>query len=116
VRLSILVRINPDKWTQPAPEGAEGAEEFDADKVIKGLVSAGIPEETAKEMAGKLAPAAPATDPHAPSLVRTQVREYMLHHVQQLAALTDAGATIVDADRQPAKPAAPATAATEPAK
>lgn len=98
IRLSILVRVSPDKWTQPAEENA--AEPFDADKVIKGLMAAGIDEQSATTMAAKLAPAADETDAHAPSLVRTQVREYMLRSVQQLKPLIDAGATIVDADRQ----------------
>ena len=60
---------------------------LDADKVIKGLMAAGIDEQSATTMAAKLAPAADETDAHAPSLVRTQVREYMLRSVQQLKPL-----------------------------
>lgn len=115
VRLSILVRIDPDKWEQPAPEVAEDAEPFDADKVIKGLVSAGIPEETARTMAEQLAPkpAEAADNAHAPSVVRSQVREYLLSSAQQLAALVSAGATVVDADRQPKLVTVPSTSTTK---
>jgi hypothetical protein len=92
VRLNLLVQIDPAKWTVDAPAGV------DADKVIAGLVAAGIPEDTAKEMAATLT-AAPAAN--GPAAVRTAVREYLLGAVRGLEKLAAAGATIVDADRQP---------------
>jgi hypothetical protein len=55
-------------------------------------------------MAAQLA-ARPAADPNAPAAVRTAVREHVLAAVRQLEKLTAAGATIVDADRPPARPA-----------
>jgi hypothetical protein len=94
VRLNLLVQIDPAKWQLDAPA-------VDADAVIKGLVSAGIPEDTAKAMAAQLT-AAPVAN--GPAAVRTAVRAYVLDAVRQLDKLTTAGATVVDADRQP-KPA-----------
>jgi hypothetical protein len=92
VRLNLLVHIDPAKWT------ADQAPPVDADAVTKGLMSAGIPEDTAREMAAHLA-ARPAANGTA--AVRTAVREYMLAAVRGLDKLTAAGATIADADRQP---------------
>jgi hypothetical protein len=94
VRLNLLVQIDPAKWQLDAPAVDPGA-------VIKGLTAAGIPEDTAKAMAAQLT-AAPVAN--GPAAVRTAVREYVLGAVRQLDKLTAAGATIMDADRQP-KPA-----------
>lgn len=97
VRLILLVHVDPDKWTATAPEAA--ATTVDEAAVLAGLTAAGIDPEQAKAMVAKLtAPAASAT---GPSAVRTEVREYMLSAVKGLERLTSAGATVVDADRQP---------------
>lgn len=92
VRLSLLVHIDPEKWAVDAPAAV------DTETVVKGLVAAGIPEDQAKQMAETLTAAPAATGPQA---VRTAVREYMLGAVKGLEKLTAAGATVVDADRQP---------------
>ena len=93
VRLNLLIRIDPAKWT------ADQAPAVDADVIAKALAAAGIPEAQAKEMAAQLA--ARPGDANAPAAVRTAVREYMLAAVRQLEKLTEAGATVVDADRPP---------------
>jgi hypothetical protein len=41
------------------------------------------------------------------------VREYLLSSAQQLAALVSAGATVVDADRQPKLVTVPSTSTTK---
>jgi hypothetical protein len=95
VRLNLLVHIDPAKWTADAPAAV------DADVVAKALVGAGIPEDTARAMAATMTAAPAVTGPQA---VRTAVREYVLAAATQLEKLVAAGATVVDADRQP-KPA-----------
>jgi hypothetical protein len=95
VRLNLLVHIDPAKWT------ADQAPAVDAETVAKALVGAGIPEDTAKAMAATMTAVPDVTGPQA---VRAAVRAYVLEAVRQLEKLTAAGATIVDADRQP-KPA-----------
>ena len=95
VRLNLLIRIDPAKWT------ADTAPAIDADVIAKALAGAGIPEAQAKEMAAQLA-ARPA-DANAPAAVRTAVREYVLAAVRQLEKLTAAGATVADADRPAAR-------------
>jgi hypothetical protein len=95
VRLNLLIRIDPAKWT------ADTAPAVDADVIAKALTGAGIPEAQAKEMAAQLT-ARPA-DLNAPAAVRTAVRDYVLAAVGGLEKLTAAGATVVDADRQSAR-------------
>ena len=95
VRLNLLIRIDPARWT------ADQAPAVDADVIAKALTGAGIPEEQATAMAAQLA-ARPA-DANAPAAVRTAVREYVLAAVRQLEKLTAAGATIADADRPAAR-------------
>ena len=95
VRLNLLVRIDPARWT------ADQAPAVDADVIAKALAGAGIPEEQATAMAAQLA-ARPA-DANAPAAVRTAVREYVLAAVRQLEKLTAAGAVIADADRPAAR-------------
>jgi hypothetical protein len=94
VRLNLLVQIDPARWTADAPA-------VDADVIAKALAGAGIPEETAKAMAATMTAAPEVTGPQA---VRVAVRDYILTAVKQLEKLVAAGATVVDADRQP-KPA-----------
>jgi hypothetical protein len=101
VRLSILVHVDPDKWTATAEAEAPTVDEA---AVLAGLLAAGIAEDQAKTMVAQLtAPAAAAT---GPSAVRTEMRAYMLAAVAGLDRIKAAGATVVDADRQPAKTAA----------
>ncbi len=95
VRLNLLIRIDPAKWT------TDQAPAVDADVIAKALTGAGIPEDQATAMAAQLA-ARPA-DANAPAAVRTAVREYVLAAVRQLEKLTAAGATIADADRPAAR-------------
>jgi hypothetical protein len=95
VRLNLLIRIDPAKWT------ADQAPAVDADVIAKALAGAGIPEAQAKEMAAQLT-ARPA-DLNAPAAVRTAVRDYVLAAVRGLEKLTGAGATIADADRPAAR-------------
>lgn len=100
VRLSVLVHIDPAKWDF----GGAETQTVDEAAVLAGLTAAGIDEAQAKEMLAQLT--APKASASGPSAVRTAVREYVLASVQALEKLTAAGATVVDADRQPAKPAA----------
>ena len=95
VRLNLLIRIDPARWT------ADQAPAVDADVIAKALTGAGIPEEQATAMAAQLA-ARPA-DANAPAAVRTAVREHVLAAVRGLEKLTGAGATIADADRPAAR-------------
>ena len=95
VRLNLLIRIDPARWT------ADQAPAVDADVIAKALTGAGIPEEQATAMAAQLA-ARPA-DANAPAAVRTAVREHVLAAVRGLEKLTAAGATIADADRPAAR-------------
>ena len=95
VRLNLLIRIDPARWT------ADQAPAVDADVIAKALAGAGIPEEQAAQMAAQLA-ARPA-DANAPAAVRTAVREYVLAAVRGLEKLTAAGAAIADADRPAAR-------------
>ena len=95
VRLNLLIRIDPARWT------ADQAPAIDEAAVAKALAGTGIDEATAKEMAAQLA-ARPA-DANAPAAVRTAVREYVLAAVRQLEKLTAAGAAIADADRPAAR-------------
>jgi hypothetical protein len=95
VRLNLLIRIDPAKWT------ADTAPAIDADVIAKALTGAGIPEAQAKEMAAQLT-ARPA-DLNAPAAVRTAVRDYVLAAVRQLEKLAGAGATVADADRPAAR-------------
>ena len=96
VRLNLLVQVDTEKWTANAPAADTTVDEA---AVLAGLTAAGIPEDQAKEMVAKLA--APSTNATGPNAVRTEVRDYMFAAVRQLERLTAAGATIVDADRQP---------------
>ncbi len=95
VRLNLLIRIDPARWT------ADTAPAVDADVIAKALIGAGISEDQAAAMAAQLA-ARPA-DSNAPAAVRTAVREHVLAAVRQLDKLTEAGATIADADRPAAR-------------
>jgi hypothetical protein len=95
VRLNLLIRIDPARWT------ADQAPAIDADVIAKALATAGIPEDQAAQMAAQLA-ARPA-DANAPAAVRTAVREYVLAAVRGLEKLTGAGATVADADRPAAR-------------
>lgn len=98
VRLSVLVQVDPAKWFAQQP----AAPTVDQDAVLKGLTAAGIPEEQAKSMVAQLStPPAAATGPAA---VRTELRAHMLQLLQSDERIKAAGATVVDADRQP-KPA-----------
>jgi hypothetical protein len=99
VRLNLLVRIDPARWTAPAP-GASDAPAFDLDKTVAALAAL-YGQERAKEMAAALAPKAPAEA--GPAVVRSQVRDYMLRAVRDLDALKAAGATVADADRPAAR-------------
>jgi hypothetical protein len=99
VRLNLLVRIDPAKWTAPAAT-AEDAPAYDQDKTAQALAAL-YGEARAKEMAAQLAPKAPAET--GPAVVRTQVRDYMLRAVRDLDALKAAGATVADADRPAAR-------------
>lgn len=99
VRLNLLVKIDPAKWTAPAATAGD-APAYDQDKTAQALAAL-YGEARAKEMAAQLAPKAPAET--GPAVVRTQVRDYMLRAVRDLDALKAAGATIVDADRQAAR-------------
>jgi hypothetical protein len=98
VRLSVLVHIDTDKWTAQAEATAPTVDEA---AVLAGLTAAGIDAEQAKTMVAQLT--APKASASGPAAVRTEVREYVLAAVTQLEKLTAAGATVVDADRQPAK-------------
>jgi hypothetical protein len=93
VRLSVLVHIDPANWPQEQPATV------DQDAVLKGLLAAGIAEDAAKLMVTQLS--TPASSAHGPSAVRTAVREHVLSLVQGDEKLKTAGATVVDADRQP---------------
>jgi hypothetical protein len=103
VRLSLLVTIDPEKWTAQATETAPTVDEA---AVLAGLTAAGIPEDQAKTMVAQLA--APKASASGPAAVRTEVREYVLAAAKALEKLTAAGATVVDADRQPGKATATA--------
>ena len=94
------MHVDPDKWTATAEAEAATVDEA---AVLAGLVAAGIAEDQAKTMVAQLtAPAASAT---GPSAVRTEMRAYMLAAVAGLDRIKASGATVVDADRQPAKAA-----------
>jgi hypothetical protein len=98
VRLSLLVHVDPDKWTATAPETTPTVDEA---AVLAGLTAAGIDAEQAKQMVAQLtAPKAAAT---GPSAVRTEMREYMLAAVRGLERITASGATVADADRPAAR-------------
>jgi hypothetical protein len=100
VRLSLLVQVDPEKWNATTEAEAPTVDEA---AVLAGLVAAGIAEDQAKTMVAQLtAPAAAAT---GPSAVRTEMRAYMLAAVAGLDRIKASGATVVDADRQPAKAA-----------
>ncbi len=99
VRLNLLVKIDPAKWTAPAATAGD-TPAYDQEKTAQALAAL-YGEARAKEMAAQLAPKAPAET--GPAVVRTQVRDYMLRAVRDLDALKAAGATIVDADRQAAR-------------
>ena len=99
VRLNLLVKIDPAKWTAPAATAGD-TPAYDQDKTAQALTAL-YGAARAKEMAAQLAPKAPAEN--GPAIVRTQVRDYMLRAVRDLDALKAAGATVVDADRPASK-------------
>jgi hypothetical protein len=95
VRLNLLVHVDTTKWELPAAPAAQ----TDPELVVKALVGAGIPEDQAKVMAETMTAAPAKAD--GVQAVRTAVREHMMALVQASEQLKAAGATIVDADRQP---------------
>jgi hypothetical protein len=108
VRVDIVVHIDPAQWAADAP-----AAEVDTEKVLAGLVAAGIPEDQAKVMAARVTEA-PA-DANTPSAVRTAVREYVLAQVGGLEKLTTAKAKVVDRGAAEKAAAAAKAKATTPA-
>ena len=89
VRLNLLVRIDPAKWT--APE----APALDPARLAEALQAMGVTDEQAARLARGV------TTPRKGTANET--REDVLAAVRGLERLTQAGAVIVDADRQPAR-------------
>ena len=67
VRLNLLIRINPARWT------ADQAPAVDADVIAKALTGAGISEEQAAATAAQLAAGPPTRTPRPPCAIRCPV-------------------------------------------
>jgi hypothetical protein len=93
VRLTIVVQVDPAKWTMPEAPAA-----LDTAKLLAALTEQGIAAELAQTMVDAAAKAAqPKTDGN--TAVRAAMRAHMLATLRADATMVAAGATITETQR-----------------
>lgn len=88
VRLSMIITLDSDKFA------ADDKPALDTDKLIAGMIAAGMTESEAKTYAAQTI--AKRNNSESVTALRESVRKYVISNVENLAQLSDANATVLN--------------------